>query len=268
MNPLANAAQTVRLQELLRLLRLPSVASCYQKLATEAASHNSSYEAYLLALLEQEAGQRERNRRQRRLREAHFPRLYTLDTYDFTLMPSLPKAKVLELARGDFLKQAANVILVGEIGTGKTHLATALGVALCEQGRRVRFFTAAGLITALLEAAEQHRLSRLEAQLLKLDLIILDELGFIPFSQQGAQMLFTFISQKYLQGSLLLTTNLAFADWTQVFGNERLTAALLDRLAHRAVILEFHGQSYRFRQSLRQHGLPPPTPSSSPSPSS
>jgi len=242
----------VRLPILLRQLRLPTVAANYRKLAQEAAQTGQPYEAYLLTLAEQEVNQREINRRKRRVREARFPVLRTLDEFDFAAIPSLNRTKVLNLARGDYIDRHENVALIGGIGTGKTHVATSLGLAACEQGRRVRFYTAAGLINELLEAQDDHRLSKLESRLMKLDLIILDEVGFVPFSQRGAQMLFAFISQKYLRGSLIVTSNLAFAEWTEVFGDPRLTSALLDRLTHRCHILEFTGESYRFRQSLHR----------------
>jgi DNA replication protein DnaC len=242
----------VRLQGIFKDLRLPTVAKNYETLARQAAESGQPYAEYLLALLEQELSQRDANRRRRLLQQARFPITYTLDTYDFTLMPSLSKPKVLELARGEFIRKAENVVLVGQIGTGKTHIATALGYAACESRYKVRFFTAAGLINQLLEAHEQNQLSRLEKSLLKHRLIIIDELGFIPFSQQGAQMLFTFISQRYQRGSLLITSNLPFTEWTQVFQDTRLLGALLDRLTHRCHILEFSGESYRFRQSHAQ----------------
>lgn len=250
MTGVTSASLDIRLQDLLRQMRLPTVSANYRKLASEAADSGQPYEEYLLALLEQEAVQRDVNRRKRRIREARFPILHTLDEYDFSLMPKLSKPKILELARGAFIDKAENAVFVGTIGTGKTHLATAIGLAACEQGKRVRFFTAAGLINELLEAAEAHQLGRLEKQLMKQDLIILDELGFVPFSQQGAQMLFGFISQRYLRGSLLLTTNLPFADWTDVFQDARLVGALLDRLTHHCHVVEFEGDSFRFRQSL------------------
>jgi DNA replication protein DnaC len=242
----------VRLPILLRQLRLPTVASNYHKFAQEAAQTRQPYEEYLLALLEHELNQRDVNRRKRRVQEARFPVLRTLDEFDFAAIPSLNRAKVLELARGEYIQQRENVAMIGAIGTGKTHIAIALGLAACEQAHRVRFYTAAGLINELLEAQEAHRLSRLETWLMKQDLIILDEVGFIPFSQRGAQMLFTFISQRYLRGSLIITSNLAFAEWTEVFGDPRLTSALLDRLTHRCHILEFAAESYRFRQSLQR----------------
>lgn len=245
----------VRLQGIFKDLRLPTVAKNYETLARQAAESGQPYAEYLLALLEQELSQRDVNRRRRLLQQARFPITYTLDTYDFTLMPSLSKPKVLEMARGEFIRKAENVVLVGQIGTGKTHIATALGYAACEARYKVSFFTAAGLINLLLEAHEHNQLSRLEKSLLKQQLIIIDELGFIPFSQQGAQMLFTFISQRYQRGSLLITTNLPFTEWTQVFQDTRLLGALLDRLTHRCHILEFSGESYRFRQShTRQTG--------------
>ena len=241
-----------RLPILFRQLRLPTVAAHYRRLAQEAAASGQPYEEYLLSLLEQEVSQRDINRRKRRIQDVRFPRLHSLDEYDFSLMPDLPQQKILQLARCDFINNAENVLFVGEIGTGKTHLAISIGLAACQLGKRVRFFTAAGLVNTLLEAAEQHRLSRVEKLLMKQDLIIIDEVGFVPFSQQGANMLFTFVSQRYLQGSLLVTTNLAFADWGAVFGNALSVGPLLDRLTHRCHIVEFKGESYRFRQSLER----------------
>jgi len=237
---------------LLRQLHLPTVAANYHRLAKEAAGSGQPYEEYLLSLLEQEVTQRDINRRKLRIRDARFPRLHTLDEYDFNLLPDLPQEKILQLVRCDFLDNAENVVFLGSIGTGKTHLAISIGLAACQQGRHVRFFTAAGLVNTLLEAAEQHRLSRLEKLLMKQDLVIIDEVGFVPFSQQGANMLFTFVSQRYLQGSLMVTTNLAFADWGQVFGNALSVGPLLDRLTHRCHIVQFSGDSYRFRQSLER----------------
>ncbi len=258
--PMSPKVVDARLQGLLKQLRLPTVAKNYETLARQAAESGQPYPEYLMALLERELSQRDVNRRRRLLRQARFPITYCLDTYDFTLMPSLSKPKVLELASGDFISKAQNVVLLGQIGTGKTHVATALGYAACESGYKVRFFTAAALISQLLEAHEQNRLSRLENSLLKQHLIIIDELGFVPFSQQGAQMLFTFISQRYQRASLLITTNLPFTEWTQVFQDTRLLGALLDRLTHHCHILEFRGESHRFRQSQAQHAtkLSPP----------
>jgi DNA replication protein DnaC len=242
----------IRLPILLRQMRLPTVAANYRRFAQEAAQSGQPYEEYLLALLQHEANQRDVNRRKRRVQEARFPLLRTFDEFDFAALPSLNRTKVLGLAQGEYIERHENVALIGSIGTGKTHVAISLALAACEQGRRVRFYTAAGLINELLEAQESNRLSRLETWLMKQDLIVLDEVGFVPFSQRGAQMLFAFMSQKYLRGSLIVTSNLAFAEWTEVFGDPRLTSALLDRFTHRCHILEFKGESYRFRQSLHQ----------------
>ena len=243
-----------RISILLRHLRLPTVAANYARFAKEAAHDGQSHEEYLLALLDHEVNQREINRRKRRIREARFPVVCTLDEFDFSAIPSLSKTRVLQLADGEYIQRHENLALIGSIGTGKTHVAISLGLAGCEQGHRVRFYTAAGLINELLEAQEAHTITKIESRLMKYDLMILDEVGFIPFSQKGAQMLFSFISQRYLRGSLIVTSNLAFAEWTEVFGDPRLTSALLDRLTHRCHILEFSGKSYRFRQSIQRQG--------------
>ena len=253
----------VRLPILLRQLRLHTVVANYARYAQEASQSGQGYEEYLLALLNEEVSQRDINRRKRLIREAKFPVLRTLDELDFSVIPSLNKTKVLQLADGEYIQQCENIALIGGIGTGKTHVATSLGLCACEQGHKVRFYTAAGLINELLEAQESHTISKLEARLMKYKLIILDEVGFIPFSQKGAQMLFSFISHTsffflavgdptYQRGSLIVTSNLGFAEWTEVFGDPRLTSALLDRLTHRCHILEFTGKSYRFRQSLQR----------------
>jgi len=232
-------------------LKLPTFIQHYRKLAQEAAQANQTFEQYLLALLEQEALQREANQERRRLHAARFPILRTFDTFDFAALPTLNKVKVLELARGDYLTQRENILFVGEIGTGKTHLATALGIAACRQGKRVRFYTAAGLVNELIEARDERRLLRLQAQLMKQDLIVLDEVGFVPFSTQGSQLLFQFCSERYQRGSMILTTNLEFSKWSEVFGDPQLTGALLDRITHHCHIVECHGDSYRFKQSLK-----------------
>ncbi len=248
--------QDLLLKSYLKRLRLPAMAQAYQKVAQEAAQTNARYEQYLLTLLEQEILQREANQQKRRLIQARFPVLRTLDSFDFAAVPSLNKAKVLELTRGEYIDKRANVILVGDVGTGKTHVALSLGICACRQGKRVRFYTAAGLINEMVEAQAENRLSKLQAQLMKQDLVILDEVGFIPFSQSGAHLLFQFCSAKHERGSLLITTNLNFADWTQVLGDERLTAALLDRLTFHSHIIEFRGESFRFRQSLKAQANP------------
>ena len=245
-------APDLLIQTQCKRLRLPTFARNYQKFAQEAVHAHQTFQQYLLALLEQEVLQREANQERRRIQAAKFPVLRTLDTFDFSIVPSVPKAKILELARGTYMAQCENILLVGEIGTGKTHLATALGIAACRQGKRVRFFTAANLINELTEARDEKRLLRLQAQLMQQDVIVLDEVGFVPFSAQGSQLLFQFCSERYQRGSMILTTNLEFPRWTEVFGDPQLTGALLDRITHQCHIIECHGDSYRFKQSMKK----------------
>jgi DNA replication protein DnaC len=223
----------------------------WEKLAREAAGRDETYDAYLLRLTELEVAARSANAVAARIRAAGFPVAKDLDTFDFTALPSVPKQKVLELARGEWVEQHWNRCLIGGSGTGKTHLATAWGLALCRFGKRVKFTTAAGLVTALEEAQQGHRLDRLLAQLDRLDLLIVDELGYLSFSRAGAELLFQVFADRYERRSLLITSNLPFGEWGQVFQGERMTAALLDRLTHRCHILEMNGESYRFRESMK-----------------
>jgi DNA replication protein DnaC len=236
------------LDSYLRQLRLPTCGRLYPQFATDAARNNHDAVRFLLALTEQEVNQRQLNMLQQRLKNAHFPVIKELAEFDFSCLPMLNKAQILDLARGEYIQQKQGLILIGNPGLGKTHLALGLASAACREGRRVRFWTAAGLVNELIQAQDEHRLHRFIASALKLDLVVLDELGFIPFSQNGAQALFTFCSELYERLALIITTNLKFADWVQVFGDERLTAALLDRLTHHAHIIELLGESYRFRQ--------------------
>lgn len=240
--------RTPLLDSYLRQLRLPTFAKLYPQFAADAARNNQDAVRFLLALVEQEVNQRQLNMLQQRLKTARFPVIKELADFDFSCLPMLNKAQLLDLARGEYIRQKQSLILIGNPGLGKTHLALGLASAACREGRRVRFWTAAGLVNELIQAQDEHRLHRFIASALKLDLVVLDELGFIPFSQNGAQALFTFCSELYERLALIITTNLKFADWVQVFGDERLTAALLDRLTHHAHILELLGESYRFRQ--------------------
>jgi len=232
----------------LRQLRLPTFLRLYTHFAADAARNNQDAVRFLLALAEQEVNQRQNNMLKERVKAARFPVSKELADFDFSCLPLLNKAQILDLARGEYIQQKTGLILIGNPGLGKTHLATGLASAACRQGRKVRFWTAAGLVNELLQAQEEHRLHRFIAATLRLDLVVLDELGFIPFSQIGSQVLFTFCSELYERLALIITTNLKFADWTQIFADERLTAALLDRLTHHAHIIELIGESYRFRQ--------------------
>jgi DNA replication protein DnaC len=235
----------------LKQLKMPTMSSEYDKLAREAAANDEPYEAYLLRLTEVEVAARSANAITARIRAAAFPVAKDFDTYDFSALPSLSKQKVLELARGEWIEQRFNCCLIGNAGTGKTHVATALGLAACRQGKRVRFFTAAALVNQLEEAQQQHRLDRVLGQLDRADLLICDELGYLSFSRAGAELLFQIFADRYERRSLLITSNLAFGDWGQVFQGERMTAALLDRLTHRCHIFEMNGESYRFRESMK-----------------
>jgi DNA replication protein DnaC len=244
------------LRQYCQQLRLPALAANYRRFAEDAARANLSYDRFLVALLEGELQQRAVHQEQRRLRLARFPVPYGLDTFDFTALPQLNKTRILELAQGHWIAEHHNVILVGDIGTGKTHVGTALAIAACRQGKSVRFFSAAGLVNELLAAQEQHSLDKLLATLLRLDLIMLDELGFLPLTGRSAQLLFQFCAERYLRGSLLITTNLTFDRWGELLGDPLLGGALVDRLTHHCHMVEFRGQSYRFRQSLAR---PPET---------
>jgi DNA replication protein DnaC len=235
----------------LKQLKLPTVLAEWEKLAREAADRDEPYDAYLLRLTELEVAARSANAVAARIRAAGFPVAKDFDTFDFTAAPALPKQKVLELARGEWVEQHWNCCLIGGSGTGKTHVATAWGLALCRLGKRVKFVTAAGLATQLEEARQQHRLDRLLTLLDRLDLLIVDELGYLSFTRDGAELLFQVFADRYERRSLLITSNLPFGEWGQVFQGERMTAALLDRLTHKCHIFEMNGESYRFRESMK-----------------
>lgn len=244
------AVNKMLLEAYLKKLKMPQVAKVYESMAREAADNNLDYEEYLLGVLEQEIHQRENNRIHRGIRQAAFPVIKTLENFDFKVIPSLNKPKVLKLMQGDYIRKKENIILIGSSGVGKTHIAIALGYEACRQGLRVKFYTAAGLINELLAAQQEYRLSRLEKQWLIPHVVILDELGYIPFSKTGAELLFQFCSARYERGSLIITSNLEFPKWTEVLGDEQMTAALLDRLTHNAHILNINGESFRFKQAL------------------
>ena len=173
----------------------------------------------------------------------------TIASFDFKAQASINEPLVRELLVGEYITRRENVFLVGNPGTGKTHLATALGHTACAQGRRVRFMTTSGLVTQLLEAREDRSLRRLLKQMERIELLILDELGYVPFSKAGAELLFDVISRAYERTSVIITTNLPFENWTEVLGSERLTGAMLDRLTHRVHILEANGESYRLKDA-------------------
>ena len=234
-----------------KTLRMPSVAAQFQKIAEQAQRDKHSYERYLDVLLGTEVEEREHRAVQRRLKEAQLPRAKTLEEFDFSQSPKVSARRIRELAQGDYIDQARPVLFLGDAGTGKTHLATALCVAACQQRRRVRFTTASRLVNELVEAREEHELSRVIRRYARFDLLCIDELGYVPLADVGAELLFQVISERCERTALIITTNLPFSEWTQVFTNTRLCKALLDRVTDQAHILETGTESYRFRRSIR-----------------
>jgi DNA replication protein DnaC len=220
--------------------------------AKQCSVEGVDYEGYLLRLSEQELIDRQRRMVERKIKQAKFPTIKRLDSFDFKAIPSLNKRLVMELARCEFIERKENVIALGNSGTGKTHIATGLGVAACQKGLSVFFATAASIVNELLEARDEKRLLRFQKYLFRHKLLIIDELGFVPLSKTGAELLFEVFSQRYEQGSVLVTSNLPFDEWTEIFASERLTGALLDRITHHVHILEVNGESYRLKQSKKK----------------
>jgi DNA replication protein DnaC len=239
----------------LKPLKLPTILAERGKLAREASGGNASYAGYLLRLTELELCARRSSATEARIRRAQFPMQKELDTYDFSLMPSVPRQVVLELSRGEWIGRRGNVCLIGSPGTGKTHLATALGRSACRRGKRVRSVTAAALVNQLEAAQKAYQLERMLAQPDRVDLLICDEVGYLSFGRSGAELLFQVLAERYERRSVLVTSNLGLSEWKEVFVEERLTAALLDRLTHHCEIVAMNGESYRFRQSAK--GLRP-----------
>jgi len=247
-----SAADVVLLKHHLQALHLPTVKAECEQVARQCASENVGYLGFLLRLCERELGDRERRACARRLKAARFPQVKSLDEFDFTAQPSLNRALIVELSRCEFIDRRETVLLLGGPGTGKTHVALGLAAAACQRGKRVRFFRVTELLTQLLEAREERVLGRLRGQLARLDLLVLDEFGYVPASQVGAELLFDIISTSYERTSVIVTTNLPFERWTEVLGNERLVGATLDRLTHRCHVLEATGESYRLKEARRQ----------------
>ena len=256
-----NDRSTLLLEHHLKELKLPSFLREYGKMASQCAAEGTDHSQYLLRLAELELIDRHQRMVERRVRAARFPAVKSLDTFDFPAIPSVNKSLVMELARCEYIQRRENIIAVGNSGTGKTHMALGLGLAACQKGMSVGFTTAAALVHELMEARDERRLLNLQRQLSRLSLLIIDELGFVPLSPTGAELLFVplsptgaellfeVFSQRYERGSILVTTNLPFDEWTEVFGSERLTGALLDRLTHHVHILEMNGESYRLKRS-------------------
>lgn len=233
-------------------LYLPTVAGQCVRLAAQAEHERQGYLDYLDVLLSAELEEREQKTIARRLKEAHLPKVKTLEEFDFRQSPGVSATKIQELAQGDYIERAEPVVFIGDCGTGKTHLLTGLCVAACRQQRRVRFTTAAGLVNELVEAKEQLQLRRVLARWARYDLIAIDEVGYVPLAEVGAEFLFQVVAERAEKAALILTTNLPFSEWTQVIPNARLCKALLDRITDRAHIIETGTDSYRFRRTLER----------------
>lgn len=253
---MSNDAAELLVETYAKRLRLPITANQATRFAEEATRARHGPLDFLAALLAAEVAQRDANVEAARIRAARFPQLHELADFDFSFVPSINAGLVGDLARGGYIERREVILAFGPPGTGKSHIATALGLAACRQGKRVRFVTVAALVTELAEAQAQHRLSRLEQQLDRIDVLICDELGFVRLDADQAQLLFILLAHRYTRGALIITSNLEFADWTTVFNDDaRMVAALLDRLTHRCHLLEFRGESYRFRESLAARAL-------------
>lgn len=239
----------ILLSHYLKTLKLPTFQREYQKLARLCATEGVDHVGYLTRLSEREMIERDRRKVERRIKAAKFPVVKSLDSFDFAAIPKLNKMQVLELARCEWIDRRENVIALGPSGTGKTHVALGLGLAACQKGMSVGFTTAAALVSEMMEARDERRLLRFQKQMAAYQLLIVDELGFVPLSKTGAELLFELISQRYERGATLITSNLPFDEWTETLGSERLTGALLDRITHHVNILEMNGDSYRLAQS-------------------
>ena len=239
----------------LKQLKLPTVLREYDKVARECARDGADHPRYLLRLVELELIDRERRLVERRIRQARFPATKSLDSFAFTAIPGLNEMLVLELARCEYILRRENIIALGNSGTGKTHIALSLGLAACQKGFSVAFTTAAALVHQLMEACDEKRLVRLQRELQAAKLLIIDELGYVPLSSTGAELLFEVFSQRYEHGSTIVTSNLPFEEWTSVLGSERLTGALLDRLTHHVHILTMNGDSYRLAHSTARRRI-------------
>ena len=244
--------QVVVVKESCKTLRLPTIAAQSAQLALEAEKEHQTYLGYLGALLDAEIEEREKNAVENRIKDAHLPRFKTLEEFDFSQSSGVSPTRIKELAEGGYLDRAEPIVLIGECGTGKTHLLTGLCVAACRQKRRVRFATAAGLVNELVEAKHQMQLRRVISRWSRYDLIAIDEVGYVPLAEIGAEFLFQVIAERAEKAAVIITTNLPFSEWTQVIPNPRLCKALLDRITDRAHIIETGTESYRFRRTVKK----------------
>lgn len=249
-----NPAVSVNLKENLQRLKLSHMAKELETSLRQARESGLDYAEFLLQLTENELQIRSENQLKRKLKEAKFPLFKTMEGFDFDSAPELDRRLIRELCSGEYINERRNVVFLGKSGTGKTHLATALGVEACRQGVRTRFVTACGLVNELIEARQEKDLQRILQRYSRYGLLIIDELGYIPFSQEGAELLFQVLTERHERGSVIITSNLGFGEWTQVFGDANLTAALLDRLTHKAHIIPCNWDSFRLQDTLEKGG--------------
>jgi DNA replication protein DnaC len=246
------ALEQASVRQYCKAVRTPAIGANFLPLAEQAVKENHSHIRYLEALLALECEERDRHAVENRMRDAQLPRVKTLEEFDFAKAPQIPAAKIRELAEGGYIDRSEPVVLIGECGTGKSHLATGLCLAACRQKRRVRFVTAAGLVNEMVEAKQNNQVRRVMAKWQRYELIAIDEVGYVPLADVGAEFLFQVISERAERAALILTTNLPFSEWTTVFPNPRLCKALLDRITDRAHIIETGTESFRFRRTMER----------------
>jgi DNA replication protein DnaC len=250
MNRQSDALEQASVRQYCKLVRTPAIAANFIPLAEQAAKEQHGYARYLEALLALECEERDRHAVGNRIRDAQLPRLKTLEEFDFSKAPQIPAAKIRDLAQGGYIERSEPIVLIGDCGTGKSQLATGLCLAACRQKRRVRFVTAAALTNELVEAKQNGQVKRMMMRWMKYDLIALDEVGYVPLADIGAEFLFQVISDRAERAALIVTTNLPFSEWTTVFPNPRLCKALLDRITDRAHIIETGTESFRFKRTM------------------
>ena len=248
------AVQQATIRQYAKRLQLATLSGQFAQVAEQAVKEKKSHLSYLEALLEAEVEERERNTVARRIREAHFPKVKTLEEFEFSAVPTIPASLMRHLAEGGYLNRSEPVIFLGEAGTGKTHLAIGLGVAACRQRRRVRFTTAAQLVNELIEAKNKSELNRVTNRWTRYDLIVIDEMAYVAMPEAAAEMMFQIIAGRAERAAVIVTTNLPFSEWTTMFPNARLCKAMLDRLTDQAHIIETGNESYRFRRTLEKKG--------------
>lgn len=244
------ALEQASIRQYCKVVRMPAIAANFMPLAEQAIKEQHSHVRFLEALLALECEERDRHAIANRIRDAQLPRMKTLEEFDFEKAPQIPVSKIRDLAQGGYIERSEPIVLIGDCGTGKSHLATGFCLAACQQKRRVRFVTAAALVNELIEAKQHGQVKRLMVRWMRYDLIALDEVGYVPLADIGAEFLFQVISDRAERAALIVTTNLPFSEWTSVFPNPRLCKALLDRITDRAHIIETGTESFRFKRTL------------------